>query len=109
MTDKELLEGYAGYSDQQLLEFFVQGVPEWQKEQFQRVLRLRRRKIYQDVAGIETQLHSALPARQIETSSKPTESATEPKKLKKDSNTEWGCVVFLAIAAIIIYFIFGSL
>ena len=46
MTDSELHSQYAGYSDQQLAEFIASGIPDWQAEQFRRLLMLRRREHY---------------------------------------------------------------
>ena len=103
-TDSELLNGYSHFSDDQLVEFILRGnLHDWQKQQFERVLRLRRRKAYEDIAGI----HNPPPLPPTGPTQS-TEAAAEPQKPKKDTNAGCGCLILIAIAAVVIYFIVNS-
>ena len=109
MTDQELLSQYGGYSDDQLTEFILGGIPDWQREQFQRVLRLRRRKAYEDLVGTERPasppplpIGFGEPKRAQATSQEtPIEEPTNIQKGQKKKGLGFGCLMLWIIALII--------
>jgi len=60
MSEDELVNQYGGYSDQQLIEFISNGVPDYQEVEFKRLLALRRRDHYSHLVK-ETFLASPPP------------------------------------------------
>ena len=117
MTDEELLSQYGGYSDDQLVEYIAQGIPDWQREEFQRLLRLRRRAHYKDIVGIPSG-PPKLPGRDSKAAIKTQKSSTDSPAVR-DNETEstlneltkprklsgCGCVIVLIIAASLIFVI----
>jgi len=87
MTDSELHSQYAGYSDQQLAEFIASGIPDWQAEQFRRLLMLRRREHYLGQI-VDVQKYKEL-IRQIPYLENPLKSAIEEfQGLKQKQNKQ---------------------
>jgi hypothetical protein len=124
MTDEELQTQYGGYSDDQLVEYIAQGIPDSQAAEFQRLLRLRRQAHYKDIVGISSQppqLSSggrkpATKTQRLTPDPEPTrETKTTFTEAKSEKPKKKGCVaqafkiILIVIAALILLFIIGIL
>jgi hypothetical protein len=99
MNEEKLLKNHAGYSDDQLVELILQGAFEAKKEQYIRVLRVRRRKILEDVVGISRD-HVPLPDTQKKCSKNITpdieyRNAVQEKTSGCKSTFKKGCISLL--------------
>ena len=106
MTDSELQGQYAGYSDQQLAEFIASNIPEWQAEQFSRLLMLRRREHY--LKRIDAQLIISPPSKPSQKDQPfqlpPEQQPAMPTEGKRKSKG-CGCLALMSIILIIVFLI----
>jgi hypothetical protein len=110
MTDDELQSQYAGYSDKQLVEYIANGIPDWQAEQFRRLLMLRRRAHYLRHVDTTRIPDPNEPARPPELPRQaPPPNRNKPKGNEPEGKKSKGCgCLILLIFAIILFIIFAS-